>query len=84
MIIIIIIIIIIIHNGNRSAVCLMHFPPSYKRLWARWRGLALKVNYNVSKNAIYKVQHSERRDEGEKKNTAFMYTSIYFLSLYGI
>ena len=82
-IIIIIIMIMIIHNGNRS-VCLMHFSPSYKRLWARWRGLALKVNYNVSKNAIYKVQHSEGRDEGEKKKTAFMYTSIYFLSLYGI
>ena len=29
-------------------------------------------------------QHSEGRDEGEKKKTAFMYTSIYFLSFCGI
>ena len=29
-------------------------------------------------------QHSEERDEGEKKKTAFMYTSIYFLSFYVI
>ena len=64
---IIIIIIIIIHNGNRSSVCLMHFPPSYKRLWARWRGLALKVNHNVSKNAIYKLINILRGGMKEKR-----------------
>ena len=67
MIIIIIIIIFNIHNGNRSAVWLMHFPPSYKRLWARWRGLALKVNHNDSKSAIYKVINVLRGGMKEKR-----------------
>ena len=30
------------------------------------------------------IIHNGGRDEGEKKKTAFMYTSIYFLSFYGI
>ena len=36
------------------------------------------------KNAIVCHQHSEWRDEGEKKKTAFLYTLIYFFPFYDI